>query len=73
MKYYEFSMTSGNTTMMAIVANPKFGEHGIMRATKVACFTSFTKEGNRCYHECDPVEFIAAGGPYTLEECDWRG
>lgn len=72
MKYYEFSMTSGNTTMMAIVANPRFGEHGIMRATKVACFDGLTNRGKHCYRECDPVEFIAAGGPYTLEEYEWK-
>ncbi len=72
MKFYEFSMTSGNTTTMAIVANPKFEGYGIMRATKVAYLDDISKDGKYSYHECDPVEFIAAGGPYTLEEYEWR-
>ena len=65
---YKFTMHSGDTTTLAIIENIKF-EDGVLKATKVGEFDGFDLDTNeQVFKECLKREFIAGGGPYTLEE-----
>lgn len=66
-EFYEFSQRVGNTTVFAIVTNLKF-EDGVMTATKVGELDDILSTKDKVYCKCEPVKFIAGGGPYILEE-----
>ena len=54
-------------TVLAIVENPEVKD-GTLYATKVGIFDSWNWAGEEVYKACIPVEFIAGGGPWTLEK-----
>ena len=69
MKKYEFSMSTGsNSSTHAILENIAFFKNGVLRATKIASVDGFAEDGSFIYKSCIHREFIAGGGPYTLEE-----
>ena len=69
MKKYEFHMsTSGNSSINAILEDVTFFKNGVLRARKIASVDGFAEDGSFIYKSCIPREFIAGGGPYTLQE-----
>ncbi len=69
MKMYEFYMsTAGNSSISAILEDIHIWENGVAKATKVAEAAGFNEDGSIIYRRCQPREFIAGGGPYTLQE-----
>lgn len=62
---YVFSQPCGNSTMLAIVENVEIID-GIVYATKVGKFAGWNDAKEHVYEACQPVEFIAGGGPWTL-------
>ena len=70
MKKYEFYMSTGNSSITAIIEDIKFFENGVLKATKVAKPVGYNKDGNLIYQRSEHKEFFA-GGPFVLEE--WTG
>lgn len=67
MKKYKFTMHTGNTTTIAIVSDPIF-DNGVVKARMVGECNGFNVNGGYAFKKCNPHEFIAGGGGYTLEE-----
>ena len=63
---YLFSQHSGNTTTLVIVENPRV-ENGTVYAKKVGRFAGW-RDQEEVYEACEPVGFIAGGGPWNMTE-----
>ena len=64
---YLFTQSHVNTTTLLILANPTFKD-GIVFATKVGVFAGLDENGNQAFQACEPVKYIAGGGPWELTE-----
>ena len=67
MKNYLFEQKSGNSTRLVILQNPVVKE-GTVYGTMVGAFAGWEENHEEIYRECDPVEFIAGGGPWSMRE-----
>lgn len=63
---YLFTQRSGNVTTLVIVENPSI-ENGTVYAKKVGQFAGWS-DHKEVYEACEPVEFIAGGGPWNMTE-----
>lgn len=63
---YLFVQTSGNSTFMAILENILVKD-GTVYATKVGQFSGWV-DSEAVYEACEPVQFIAGGGPWHMSE-----
>ena len=62
-----FVMHSGTHTMLAILEDVRI-EDGTVSATQIGQFDGWADDRTERYVRCEPKQFIAGGGPWTLTE-----
>ena len=65
---YVFEQRSGDTVLKLLVTNPQTTDGGVLHATKIAQFNGFDNSCKPVFTTCEPCDFIAGGGPWTLTE-----
>ena len=66
---YLLTLHAGNSSVFIIVENPRFQKKGVVKATQVGKLEGFDEKSHELvFTACEPIEFIAGGGPWTMTE-----
>lgn len=68
-KNFLFVQKSNNSTLYVILQDPAIKD-GVVYGKKVGVFAGFDDENNDelIFRKCDPIDFMAGFGPWTMNE-----